>query len=57
MVKQVKTIALTSMTLALHNDFHSQVQGFIMKADPEVIHLSAQADRYLEAIRKESSIV
>ena len=57
MVKQIKTIALTSMTLALHNDFHSQVQGFMMKADPEVIHVSAQDERYLEAIRKESSIV
>jgi hypothetical protein len=30
MVKQIKTIALTSMTLALHNDFHSLVRSFIM---------------------------
>lgn len=57
MVKQIKTIAVTHFTLALHNDFHSQVQSLIVKANPEEIHLTNQADRYLEAIRKESSIV
>lgn len=57
MTQQINSIALTSLTLPLHNDFHNQVNNLIVAIGAEALHIEEQAAQYAALVVQENSIV
>ena len=57
MTKQIHSIALTHLTLGLHNDFHNQVNNLITSIGADVLQIAPQAAQYAGLLEQEDSIV
>lgn len=57
MATQINSIALTNLSLGLHNDFHNQVSNLITAAGAEELHIATQAAEYAALLQQENAIV
>lgn len=57
MVKQIKTFAISQLTIGSTCDFHTKVNNLIVAATPTLLHLDTLAPQYTESVQQLASIV